>query len=198
MNTMNASEKLESYKSAAAEMVFSPEMKKAILSSHRITMRFRKIESWGEAYMEMECFKEVRDASGKTHDLSIGFFSSRGHFIGNGTGDALRTVPPSEGWSSYKVYSVEEDNWYRPERGFWGISHINQGTHERAVFKLLPVGSKLVFHVRLDYQTNPLMALAGLHGDVLELRARKGKQEYSVQLDTNINKHNSARFGFNY
>jgi hypothetical protein len=187
---------LAEYKNAAEAMILTKEMKKIILRSTRIALRFRKIESWGEAYMEMECFKEMRDASGKTHDLAIGFFCSRGHYIGNGTADELRTVASDPPFGAYKVYSAEEHNLFRPESGYWSISHFNQPTHERAIFKLLPAGAKLRFTVKLDGLTSPIMALAGLHGDYLELYAVKGQQQYCLQLDTALCKHNSARFGY--
>ena len=173
-------------------LTYTKEVRAAILKAHRIALRFRRTTSWGEGVVEIECFREVsRKGQTTTVATSFGRFECRA-FIGNGHMDKTREVMPPLGWTEY---SSEEDNLHCPGRGYWGLRYMNQLTHERSIFKLLPLGSDLTFRVRLDYATTPNMAVAGLHGDVLELEVHKGKHSFVLELDREVGKHNTCRFG---
>jgi hypothetical protein len=196
-NVMNNEPAVPQYPTTAS-LVYTKEVRAIILKSHRIALRFRRTTPWGEGRVEIECFREEkREGQEGEVSVSIGFFECRA-FIGNGHRDALRTVEPRDGFPGWKEYSSEEGNLYRPETGYWGLRYFNQPVHERAIFKMLPLGSQLTFHVRLDYLTSPVMAVAGLHGDVLELHATKGKNQFVVNLSEQVTRHNPGRFGYNF
>lgn len=174
-------------------LTYTAEVRKAILGAAGLRLRFQRTTSWGEGKVEIECYRRtpVIDGTLITHT-----FTCRA-FVGNGCRDALRHVPPKDGFPGWSEYSREGANVYRPGSGVWHIGYIDQPTHERAVFQLLPLGSRLTFHVRLDYTTSPIMAVQGLHGDLLEVVAEKGQHQHHIQLDQTTSRHNSARFGWN-
>jgi hypothetical protein len=74
-----------------------------------------------------------------------------------------------------------------------GVYH-NQHTALSYLLKALRVGDELEFTFWPDAHTNSYVAAAGLHADVLYLRAyRKGRVSFDVEIETSICPDNSAR-----
>ena len=116
-----------------------------------------------------------------------------GH-IGAGYRNDLRTVTSEYTWQEY---SRESQNLYRPTSGSL-LLHLypNQATHAHSCLMAIPSKAKLRFRMRLDYTSSPVLAEAQLHGDVLILDVYNGRQRQSFDLDRQVSRHNSARFGF--
>lgn len=176
-------------------LTYTAEVRKAILNSDHVTLRFKRTTSWGEGAVEITCVRKKSD-----DDFVTGSFQCRA-FIRNGTKDKTRRVEPKDGFPGWTEYDRDEANLFRPQKGTWGLDHMSQPTHWRAVFKTLPLGAKLTFHVCLDYATNGFMAEAGLHGDVLQLEAihkagSKNMDVLKIDLDHDVVQHCSVRFGW--
>jgi len=175
------------------ESVWTTELRAFAKKSDLVVVRFETVPdapSWHRdaAFVELDFVQESnKDGERRMRVRFAGW-------IGTGYRDDLREVTGEYSW---KEYSREPANLYRPTSGSW-LLHLypNQATHAYSCFMAIASKSRLTFRVRLDYHTNPCMAESGLHGDVLTLEASKGKTRQGFDLDNATHRHNSARFGF--
>jgi len=177
------------------EAVWTPEVRAFAKKADLAVLYFETISdspSWLQdaAFVEMKLVQEAKLGRKTEKTMYVKFAG----FIGTGHRDDLREVTGDYSW---KEYSREPANLYRPTRGSWLLYlYPNQATHAHSILMSVAANSALEFRVRLDYHTSPVLAERGLHGDVLTVEARKGKRRLGFDLDTQCTRHNSARFGF--
>jgi len=142
------------------------------------------------AFVELKFVKENR--TGQEETMHVKFAG----YIGTGHRDDLREVTGEYSWQEY---SREPENLYRPTAGSWLLYlYPNQSTHAHSCLMAIPSKSKLVFRARLDHATSPVLAESRLHADVLVMETSKNDKRQEFSLDTQVSKHNSARFGFSH
>lgn len=181
-------------------MLLTKEIKDAIKNADAVCFDFEPIAGL-ESYERDRRAVTVRIRNSKP-DRTTKFEGFAGR-VATGNGNKTRTVGATEGWTSYEVYSDEEDNWYRPESGAWVFISAAFQEHLQSVFRSIPVGSELTFSVLLDNRTSPNLVAKKMHGDALIVKAqpaaRKGGKQpraMTFDLETQVGEHNTARFGY--
>lgn len=117
-----------------------------------------------------------------------------GCYVANGLKDK---VDPKGGAFNGAAYSKDEDNIFRPDRGFWSIFPDRL----RDALAGLPGKAEVTFRIELDwYCSHQELVAARLHADQLFLRARwkEGRREYQREflLEAHVSPHDVGRFGF--
>lgn len=184
----------EQWERLRSQVTWTPELRAFAKKSDLCVLFFNAVSdapSWHRdaAFVTLKFVQEKRgDRPEKT------MYVKAAGYIGTGYCDDVRTVS-----SEYprQEYSREPQNLYRPTSGSWLLYlYPNQATHVYSCLMTIPSKANLVFRVRLDYASSPVLAEARLHGDMLTLDVTKGLACQGFDLDTQISRHNGARFGF--
>lgn len=176
--------------------VWTKEMQAALKAADRVVFRFEPrpegAPSWEPNPLLVEFVREERKEEGRPYQPEQRLEFALDGFIRAGYSDEVN-VSTSYGYESFS-YSNRS---YKPARGVWSVRlYHGDPSPEETALTLLPVGAQVKFEVGLDYHSNGYMAKASLHGDVLLVSFKKGKQRGVLEIDNTIVPMNTARFGF--
>lgn len=176
--------------------LWTAELKAALKKADYVVVRFHEVcdAPWWRRdakWCELEFHVRGKSRSEETQYITAWFRGS----IGNGYLNEVVSRPMGDFGTSYN-FSTEPENLYKPSRGVWGTALFpGQTTHARSILESLTVGSELEFKMALDYGGSDITRKAGLHADLMLLRAVKGSKRKEFTLEKCVCEHNPARFG---
>ncbi len=182
-----------------APLFWTKEMARLLRKANRISFYFEErtdgTPDWKPQPLKLVfVFEEKKDEGRPYRPEQRLEFRMNGN-IRKGYGDQIEIE--DSGGHQYHRFSGDADNRYEPATGTWTFSlyHRDPTTTETALL-LLPVGAEVVFEVALDFSRNSYSTKARVHCDSLLATFKKGKVRGTLEIDSTIVEHNTARFGY--